>query len=291
MAGQLLIIGAGYLGQRIAHFATQQGATVWTARRSSVTEDVNQRIIPIKMDVNVSSSVRERLSELANKADLDAVVYCVSAGSGTESAYQLAYDVGVRNVIEHLPQSTPLIFVSSTGVYHQNDGKSVDENSLTDAARLSSTQRFLLSGESSVMARPNSWIARFSGIYGPGRTRLIAMARALQDPFIVRERAYTNRIHVDDGARAVLYLLSQKPEDKVFCITDSNPALQHEVMTWLRLVLGLPEITPRFQSDTGFHEGPEFLPASNKQISNQRLTSLGFKFCYPSYQDGYAVLI
>ena len=55
----------------------------------------------------------------------------VSAGRSEAEAYLETYLEGTRNLIDWLQNAPPLAFVytSSSGVYGQNDGSEVDENS------------------------------------------------------------------------------------------------------------------------------------------------------------------
>lgn len=238
-----------------------------------------------QMDVTQADSVRDVLSQIIERDKPSAVVYCVSAGETSVGAYQNAYDIGVRNTIASLPEETRLIFVSSTGVYHENSGEIVDESTPTDARLLSETQRFLLTGESSVRNRPNSIVARLSGIYGPGRTRMIALAQAISSPYIIKELAFTNRIHVDDGARAILHLINLKDPEDIYCVTDSEPAANHAILTWIREAMSLPPVPPQFVPDE------TQLPATNKRIMNRRLCDSGFHFLFPTFREGYSKLL
>ncbi len=288
---KILIIGAGYLGQRIAHFACASGWSVFAARRQPPMDPGLDPISWLSIDVTSADSVRECLHKASSKQQLAAAVYCVSAGEPNENAYKRAYEIGVRNIIEHLPTETQLAFISSTGVYHQNSGESVDESSPTNPLLLSKTQSHLLTGESLVINRPNSVIARLSGIYGPGRTRLISMAQAMNDPYIVDRQDYTNRIHVDDGARAVLHLLKNQSSEKIYCVTDHEPAPQLDVVMWIRSAMAMPPIQVRYRQQDTFVTTPDQLPSFNKRISNQRLLNSGFKFHFPTFREGYGKLL
>ena len=64
---------------------------------------------------------------------LDFVFYAASSDSPKEEAYRSAYSVGIRNLIESLVEQgqtlTRLVFTSSTGIYTQQSGEWVDEDS------------------------------------------------------------------------------------------------------------------------------------------------------------------
>lgn len=287
----ILIIGAGYLGRRVAHFATNERWNVIAARRSVLPEIDDHGVSWVQLDVTDAQTLKQQLQNLTQKYSITAAVYCVSAGQPSVQAYRNAYEVGIQNVIQNLPADIKLVFVSSTGVYAQNAGEAVDELSFTSHDLLSETQAKLLSGEKLVQMRPNSIVARLSGIYGPNRIRMISLAQGLGETLIVREKAFTNRIHVDDGARAIIHLINSDISDATFCITDHDPAPHHEVLIWIRKAMAIPAVEVVFQ--TGDHQRchEQEIPATNKRISNQKLLSSGFTFHFPTFREGYSKLL
>src|SRR3546814_17009194 len=48
---------------------------------------------------------------------------------------------------------------------------------------------------------------RLSGLYGPGRTQLLNRLRQAQAPVIQEPPQWTNRMHIEDAARACAHLL------------------------------------------------------------------------------------
>ena len=240
-------------------------------------------------DVLSPQDFRTALSECS--LHFDAAVYCVSAGVSSVDAYHDAYRHGLENVITALPESARLIFVSSTGVYPEDDGQWVDEFHEIDSGALPAAQRAILQGEALVMARPDSVVLRLSGIYGPGRTRMLTMARDARDPLLVSEIAYTNRIHVEDGARAVVHCLGLERPARVYCVSDSDPAPQHEIIVWLRQAMDLKIPRVAFIGPDGAGVPGSQLPETNKRVRNTLLVSTGFVFKYPSFREGYASVL
>ena len=111
------------------------------------------------------------------------MVYAAAADRSTEEAYRLAYVDGVRNLLAApaLQRSPPrrFFFVSSTAVYAQDDGEWIDESSPAGPTHFRA--RLLLAGESLVRESASAATATrccVSGIYGPGRTRLIERVRS-----------------------------------------------------------------------------------------------------------------
>ena len=100
---------------------------------------------------------------------------------------------------------------------------------------------------------------------------------------VPRRPTYTNRIHRDDAASAIVHLATQveRPEP-LYIGADDEPAARAEVLGFLALELGVahPPVA----------DVPE-RAGSNKRCRNERLRSTGFEFEYPSYREGYRAVL
>lgn len=120
----------------------------------------------------------------------------------------------------------------------------------------------------------------------PGRLRMITLAQA---PHAwPQENSWTNRIHRDDAALFIHYLIMQlalnAPITKLhntFIVTDSAPVSQFEVINWLAQQLNIDKQCPLHTQDL----------TKGKRLSNQRMLATGFQLRYPNYQLGYATLL
>lgn len=270
----LWCVGCGDLGTSIGEAMQHAGWQVLGLRRTPPPDAAFEQVA---VDVLVQP---ERLKRLPAP---DYVVYTVTPPQRTESAYIAAYDTGVRNVLAQLPATLRrFILVSSSGVYHQSGGEWVDELSPCLPSGFSSNALF--AGERHLLdsGLPGT-IVRCSGIYGPGRNRLIE--RALQGMAAVKEPpTYTNRIHRDDAVGFIAHLLrlchAGTSLENLYLGTDNDPATEWDVMTTLADMLGLPP--------------PPEKPGSadqNKRLRNQRLKDSGYQLQYPGFRDGYAAMI
>ena len=213
--------------------------------------------------------------------DLDAVVYAVSADRSDESAYRDAYIRSLENLGRALSGTMRrLIFLSSTSVYGTQDGSRVDEN---DPARPEGFRgRLVLEGESVARSlAPQSSCLRLGGIYGPGRTRLVARI-ARGELRLEGGPQYTNRIHRDDAAAAAAHILKLSKPDTLYLGVDRAPADLIEVAAFIAGELGIaaPEAAER----------PSGAPRG-KRCSSDRLQASGFRFRYPSYREGYPAIV
>jgi nucleoside-diphosphate-sugar epimerase len=281
MTLRVLIAGAGDVGVRLGLRLATLGHDVFALRRDP--SSIPAPLIGIAADL----SRPESLSELPT--GLTHVAYTAAADASTDEAYQRAYVNGLANLLGHWQHRGEtlqrVVFVSSTAVHAQDDGSAVDEHSATEPTHFSGlrtleAERLLL--ESNVPAT----VLRCGGIYGPGRTQLLDSVREGRATFDTAIPRYTNRIHVDDVAGALEFLLLHPDPPSVVLGVDEEPALQREVLEWLAQQLGAP--APR--AGNGASTSPRRM-ASNKRISSERLRALGYRFRYPTYREGYAALI
>lgn len=275
---QVLIVGCGDVGQRLAQCLPQDKYEV-TGLRRNPPED-----LPFlryqACDVTNASEFGEVLRQ-----NFAIIVVSMTPSERSDAGYQRAYVQTCQNLVDELgAQSLKprlLIFVSSSGVYGQIDGSWVDENSPAEPEGFSGKR--LLEAEAIIQnsGYPNT-IVRFSGIYGPNRNRLIEQVRQRKASSSMH---ITNRIHADDCAGSLTHLieLSRNGQDlqPIYLATDSAPVAMIEVVTWLAEQLEVTE----FLSETATNE------RGNKRCSNQRLLDSGFSFRYPSFKDGYAAVL
>lgn len=217
-------------------------------------------------------------------ADTTAVVVAVAADSPAEAAYRAAYVDGLSHVLDALERDgvTPrrILFVSSTAVYGDAGGGWVDEG--TTPAPGGFSGRILREAEELLEKRLRGTgtapvVLRLGGIYGPGRTRLIDQVRG--GTAVIADPRYTNRIHRDDAAGAIVHLCTMAEEPApVYLGVDDDPAELGDVLRFLASELGL-EVPP--SGSAGEARG------GNKRCSNALLRGTGFSFAYPTFREGY----
>jgi nucleoside-diphosphate-sugar epimerase len=215
----------------------------------------------------------------------DIVVIATAAGERTEAAYRSAYVDATANVLDALDRDgvSPrvVLFVSSTAVYGDFGGGWVDERSPAEPA--SPTGRILREAESLLLGRhPRGLVLRLSGIYGPGRTRLIDSVTSGRAVLPLQPQ-WTNRIHRDDAAAAIVHLTTavQDP-DPVYIGSDEQPADLAEVLRFLAAELQLPAPASGSTSTTR---------GGDKRCSSALLRGTGFTFAYPSFREGYRAVL
>ncbi|MFC0709573.1 SDR family oxidoreductase [Azorhizophilus paspali] len=276
----LLIAGCGDVGSHLGERLAAAGWHVHGLRRRVAA--LPATILPLCGDLESTQCPAGWPS-----GRIDYLVYSAAASRHDEPGYRAAYVQGLCHVLDwlarHGQKPRRLLFVSSTGVYGQQEGEWVDENSPTEPSGFSG--RVLLEAERLALGSglPAS-VVRLAGIYGPGREWLLGQVRR-GGRIAATPPLYGNRIHRDDAAGLLAFLLEADARGVAladcYLGVDDTPAPLHEVVAWLRGRLGVTE------------EGTESIGqrAGNKRCSNARARALGWVPRYPDYREGYAALL
>lgn len=276
---RILLAGCGNLGGAIATLLLQSGAEVFGLRRR--TDQLPRGITPVAADLTQPVTLESTLPPR-----LDQVVYCLTPSDYTEQGYHTAYVEGLENLLCELRNQTPhrLFFISSTGVYGQNDDACVDEESPTQPSVFSG-QQVLLGEQTALASSIPATVVRFSGIYGPSRQSFLqAVIDGRLNPPI--HSNYSNRIHELDAARAIVYLSTMATGGETlqscYLASDCEPARLDQVVEWIRQQTDCK--TPAEDARGGGRVG-------SKLCINRRLLETGFQFRYPDFRAGYRKLI
>ncbi|NWD05476.1 SDR family oxidoreductase [Pseudomonas gingeri] len=279
-APSVLIAGCGDVGSRLATRLLAQGWQVHGLRRS--ISRLPEGVLGVAGDLFAEQRPAGWPSD-----PLDYLVYCAAATDHDEAGYRAAYVDGLQHVLDWLKQSGQqprrLLFVSSSSVYVQQQGEWVDETSPAEAEGYSG--RLMLEAERLALDSgiPASRV-RLTGIYGPGREWLLTQVRrgyrvAVEPPL------YGNRIHVDDAAGLLAFLLGAdragKALEDCYIGVDDAPAPLAEVVGWLREYLGVTE----WDAEASVRR------TGSKRCSNARARALGWVPEYASYREGYAAIL
>ena len=282
---RVLIVGCGYVGLCLGRELAGQGHEVYGLRRSPAGE---AELLP--------AGIKPLYGDVSQPADLarlpgafDWVVNTVAAGQGGVDDYRRTYLEGTAHLIAWLQTQPPqkFIYTSSTGVYGQDDGSGVDEQSATAPA--SDTSQVLVQTELRLLEAAQSGrfpavILRVAGIYGPNRGYWLR--QFLQPNARLRRPGdrFMNMIHRDDLAAILVAALQQGRPGEIYNAVDDEPVRQLVFFQWLAAALNRP--LPPFAPPT---DRPEFnRAATNKKVLNHKLkTEFGYRFRYPTFREGY----
>jgi hypothetical protein len=180
-------------------------------------------------------------------------------------------------------------YLSTTGVYGNQDGAWVDESappnpdSRRGSLRLKAEQQWQ---SLYLQAGLPLHIFRLSGIYGPGRSAIDSVrtgqARRIEKPGHV-----FNRIHVADIVQTLVTSFNQPNPGAIYNLSDDLPSPAHEVIAYACSLAGVmpppiisfdqAELAPMVRS---FYK-------DNKRVSNSRIKNeLGVHLAYPDYKRG-----
>ncbi len=284
-----LILGCGYLGGRVARLWRQAGHEVFVVTRSSD----RARVMTAEGYRAIVADVL-RPSTLVNLPAADTVLYAIGYDRGyvgiTGASMHAVYVDGLRAVFGALPTATgKFIYVSSTGVYAQSHGETVDEDSPCEPTREGG--RACLAAEAVLAADrlgERGIVLRMAGLYGPGRIPNSAEVRSGR-PLAVPAAGCLNLIHVDDAAAVVLAAAEMACPPRTFLVSDGQPVERREYYKELARLLGVE--APRFISPPA--EDPAAARAStDKRVNNARMVAeLAVPLKYPTYREGLTAIL
>lgn len=269
----VLLVGCGDLGTEVALRLHHAGHEIVGVRKSA-------RMLPLGMHtVQADVTMPDSLAQM----NPDVIVYCVAATAQTDENYAQHYVEGLRNVLQSQvgPKLKHVFFVSSTRVYGQHTDALIDES--VPATPVDFGGERLLEAEQLLEDLPcGITVLRLSGIYGPGRLYLLNMAKD-QSRWPANNQ-WTNRIHRDDAAGFIAYLVNMVANghtiQPLYIVTDSMPTAQYDVLRWLASSMQLP--SQIHSTDT---------PSQGKRLSNSRMLESGYQLKYPDYKIGYSELV
>jgi nucleoside-diphosphate-sugar epimerase len=294
---RVAVLGCGYVGLRLGTLLGDAGHEVVGVRRSDkgVTAIEDAGFTAVQADVTEADS-------LSRVPDADWLVFAASSGGrGAEAAREVYVD-GLQTAIEVFgargsqPDATApdrLVYTSSTGVYGDHGGDWVDEETPIEPT----TEKTRVLAEAERIAREataeygiNGTVARFAGLYGPGRYRL---SRYLDGPVT---QGYLNMIHGEDAAGAVAHLLTEDlARGEVVLVVDEEPVEKWEFADWLADECGRER--PEKQTKAERLEAADLSEAARRRIQTSKrcskdyLRELGYQFRYPTFREGYRAAV
>jgi nucleoside-diphosphate-sugar epimerase len=274
---RVLIAGCGYVGQATADLFFERGWEVegWTSSAESAQKVCEKAYSVLAVDISDKSQVA------TSKSEFDAVIHCASTRGGNVDLYRRVYLNGARNLVDRFVGST-IVFTSSTSIYGQDDEAWVTEESPTEPP--CETGRVLLEAEKLVLSR-GGIVARLAGIYGPGRSALLAKFLTGEAIVDSQNDRFINQVHRDDITAALLLFLDRDRATagsvgrQIYNVVDDQPILQSECYRWLAQKLNRP--LPAIGRSTSKRKRG----SSNKRVSNAKLRGLGWTPKYGNFAE------
>ena len=283
----LLILGCGYVGERLAGACLARGMrVVTTTRRKERAEDLEA--------LGVEALV------VAAPADLpDQLVASVSAV--VDSIPLTRSEQGMHaSQVDWLPlfarKATALRwagYLSTTAVYGNASGAWVDEGHACHPISERGIER-LAAERCWLECRLPAEVFRLAGIYGPGRNLISRLKAGGYRAVQWQPPRWSNRIHVDDIVSALMAAMETPRPGRIVNLADDEPLPHADHATELARLIDAPK--PRVLSE---QEGERDLSPmaleffrDDKRISNRLLhDELLPALKYPSFRDAVAELI
>ncbi|MCC1497448.1 NAD-dependent epimerase/dehydratase family protein [Alcanivorax sp. 1008] len=269
----ILVAGLGDLGSALAQGWLASGHQVSAIRRGTEA--------PAGIDLYPQDLFSDPVQLPPDQIDLLYII--MTPSTRDEAGYRAAYLTAPARLLDALIEQQPLppvIFVSSTAVYGEQGGM---PDELQEPRPEAFNGRILLAAEQEISLRTLSSAVRFSGIYGPGRERLLHQVNAIRQGGKGPSPRWTNRIHSQDCV-GLLYRIGEgwlrgEMQWPVVVGTDAAPALNVAVLNWIAeqtgqaIDLAEPDIAP------------------GKRIRSRFIEEGNYKLSHPDYRSGYATLI
>ncbi|WP_322998122.1 NAD-dependent epimerase/dehydratase family protein [Castellaniella sp.] len=283
-ARTLLLVG-GDLGARTAQSLPPKRWTCIGLRRQAMIAQPGARVHWLQADLGDPGSLTRALAAVRDitPTPISHILYAPAPDTRTPEAYARAYPQGLRALLDALTRLDGVrrcVLVDSSAVWGPGaDDRLVDEDTPPAPADFRGTA--MLDAEALLHARlPERGTAlRLSGLYGPGRLRLLDGLRAGRTAAPDGPGHWANRIHIDDAARACAHLLTLADPLPCYIGTDDRPMPTATLYEALAQMIGGPP------------PGREVRPPDGKRLSNARLRASGWAPAWPDALEGYAACL
>lgn len=282
MNRQILIVGSGDIGQRIAVRHLALGDVVTGVVRGEYVASTLSAL-----------GITPLLAELDHEWSMplaDRIYWCAPPPAFGDDEPRLA-----RALHRLAAPEGGLLYISTTGVYGDCLGRWIDEAEplkprIERGARRLAAELHLRAWAARTGARTVT--LRVPGIYGPRR---LPVARLQSGAPILRadESPYTNRIHADDLADAAVLALQAGDAGAAYNISDGEPTTMTDYFLQCAALLGLPAPPQVSLAEAREQFSPMLLSfmEESKRIRTTRLQAVGFVPRYRSLQQGLAACL
>jgi nucleoside-diphosphate-sugar epimerase len=276
------IVGCGYTGSRLARrwLELQRAVRGFAARETSVKAIAVIGATASQLNLDLSP---------ASPIDFDGqlIYYSVPPAPAGDRDERLE-----RFLARVSGTPARIVYLSTTGVYGDREGATVDEDSPPNPQSARAVRR--LAAEDALRAwaklRAASWcILRIPGIYGPGRLPLERLRR--HEPAIdPRESAPGNRIHVDDLVTVCIAAgASPRAAGRVYNVTDGSEDSATAFLQRVARIVGLPPppLVSRLVAEKTFAAVSWSFLRESRRVDNRRmLNELGIRLAYDDLDAG-----
>lgn len=285
----VLIVGCGDVGARVARLVSQAGGHVSALARSAASAErlAALAIEPLQGNLDDAAS----LVDLPCAGKLLFYLAPPPGGGPLDSRMRnFCQAVGARN----LPAR--VVYMSTSGVYGDCGGAWVSEASPVNPQTSRAQRR--VDAETTLLAWGKRHgvpvvILRVTGIYGPGR---LPVARLRQGHPVLREEESppTNRIHADDLAMVCVKAATDAVDGDIFNVSDGQPGTMTEYFNAIADLLGLPRPPQVDLTEAKRVMNPmmlSYLTEARRMDNRKMIDTLGVTLSYPDLAAGLKQVI
>jgi len=278
----ILILGCGYVGEKLAQACLAQGMRVSASTRNQERAAELQRL-------GIETFVVELPSDLPDST-------LTNVNAILDSIPLTRDEAGMHALQPHwLPELAAKLtsvrwagYLSTTGVYGDASGAWVDESyacnpsSPRGSERLNAEAAWLQSGLPAE-------VFRLAGIYGPERNILGRLKAGGYKAVQWQPPHYSSRIHVDDIVAALMAAMRKPKPGRIVNLADDLPLSHADYVMQLAQMIGAPKPEILTEEEGQAQLSPAMLDffRDNKRVSNRLLhRDLLPELKYPNFRAG-----
>lgn len=281
----VLIIGCGDTGERLARLHETAGNTVRATTRSA---ERRHKLQTLKQPTDLLDLDHPPVNVQLPPVEL--IYMLVPPGGNGSHDPRMAT---LLRLIEQVGLPQRFVYISTTGVYGDCDGNWVTEASPRQPHSQRAWRRAAAEQQLEIWASRMAVelvILRVPGIYGPDRLPIARLERG--DPVLHADEApWSNRIHIDDLASACVLAGTCPEAHGVYNVTDGQPTTMTDYFNQVADACGLarpPQIS-RAEAEERFSANMLSFLNESRRIDNSRLLKeLGLQLKYPDLAAGLA---
>jgi len=280
ISDEVLIVGCGYIGKRVARLAHEKGAKITALLRTPEKIDEIKPVISRTLAINLDDP--STLSSIP--ADGATIFYFAPPPGGG------VLDPRARNFCDSIAQGikpAKLIYLSTSGVYGDCGDLPVTEDTQPNPETARGKRRLDAEAVFTNWARNIGTpivILRVTGIYGPGRLPLQHLMSGT--PLLFEcEAPVTNRIHADDLANACIAAAENGEDGDIFNISDGEHGTMTQYFNAVADLLGIERPQQVTRAEAALTMPPllySYFSESRRIDNSKMLKKLGVVLQYPN---------
>jgi nucleoside-diphosphate-sugar epimerase len=268
----LLSLGHGFSAQYLAKRLVPQGwHVIGTTRKPEKFEQLEAAgVAPLLWPCDLAQALQG--------------VTHVLTSAGPDAQGDPILRMGRAAIVSAAPQLEWVGYLSTTGVYGDQDGGWVDETSPLDPATERGQRRVMAEREWLDITGLPVHVFRLAGIYGPGRGPFAKLRRGIAQRVIKKNQIFS-RTHVEDIAQVLEASINRVDPGRVYNVCDDDPAPPQDVIEYAAELLGMaPPPAVKFE-DAEMSAMARSFYSDSKRVRNDRIKEeLGVVLKHPTYK-------